>query len=392
MRSLIMAEKKIKVGLVGLGRAGWGMHSREIEEYKDLYEVAAAMDVDTSRFEEFEKRFEGCKTYSDYKKFLADKNVELVVIANRSPEHTSYAVEALKTGKYVFIEKPIAMNYAEAKQLLAASKKYPGKLYCRHNRRFEAAFNHVKEIIDSGVLGEVFLIKRRIHSFQRREDWQTIIDCGGGQLNNWGPHIIDQGVQFLDCKVKDVWGDLKRVKALGDAEDHVKILLKGEDGRVYDMEISGGVATKEPVYTVYGTNGTLILENEGGKFKMRTLAAKQDYKHTISRRESPPMTGRFGEPETLKFVDSEFDVNPNWDVNIWSIYKYMYNSIRKGEKFPVSVEEAVEVVRITQIVKDMNPQFKTPCKEFVAALDKTAKAPAKKACAKKACAKKAAKK
>ena len=293
----------------------------------------------------------------------------------------------------MFVEKPIALTYDEAKQLLAASKKYPGKLFCRHNRRFESAFNHVKQIIDSGILGEVFLIKRRIHSFQRREDWQTIIDCGGGQLNNWGPHIIDQGVQFLDCKVKEVWGDLKKVEALGDAEDHVKIILKGESGRVYDMEISAGVLFREPVYSVYGTKGNLLLESEGGKIQLKLLAAKQKLKHTISSRISPPITGSFGEPETIKFEERSFDVNPDWEVDIWSIYKYLYNAIRKGEKFPVKIEEAVEVVRVTQIVKDMNPQFKTPDAAFVAALDKIEKpACAKKACAKKAPAKKAAKK
>lgn len=388
-----MAEKKIKVGLVGIGRAGWGMHSRELEKYQDLYEVVAAMDPEANRLAEMEKRFKGCKTYQDFDKLLADKNVELVVVANRSPEHTPYALRALKAGKYVFVEKPIALTYDEAKQLLAASKKYPGKLFCRHNRRFESAFNHVKQIIDSGILGEVFLIKRRIHSFQRREDWQTIIDCGGGQLNNWGPHIIDQGVQFLDCKVKEVWGDLKKVEALGDAEDHVKIILKGESGRVYDMEISAGVLFREPVYSVYGTKGNLLLESEGGKIQLKLLAAKQKLKHTISSRISPPITGSFGEPETIKFEERSFDVNPDWEVDIYSIYKYLYNAIRKGEKFPVKIEEAVEVVRVTQIVKDMNPQFKTPDAAFVAALDKIEKpACAKKACAKKAPAKKAAKK
>ena len=388
-----MAEKKIKVGLVGIGRAGWGMHSKEIEKYSDLYELVAAMDPEAARLDEMKKRFEGCKTYQDFDQFLKDKNVELVVIANRSPEHTPYALKALQAGKYVFVEKPIALSYDEAKQLLAASKKYPGKLFCRHNRRFESAFNHVKEIIDSGILGDVFLIKRRIHSFQRREDWQTIIDCGGGQLNNWGPHIIDQGVQFLDCKVKEVWSDLKKVNALGDAEDHVKIVLKGESGRVYDMEISAGVLFREPVYTVYGTKGNLILETEGAKIQLKLLAAKQNYKHVISSRISPPITGAFGEPETLKFEERSFDVNPDWVVDIWSIYKFLFNAIRKGEKFPVRIEEAVEVVRITQIVKDQNPKFKTPDPEIVAKIDEKEKgikaAPAKKACAKKAPAKKA---
>lgn len=78
------------------------------------------------------------------------------------------------------LDKPIALTYADARKLLAASKKYPGKLFCRQNRRFEPEFNHVLQIMNSGVLGNIYMIRHSVFSYQRRNDWQTILRFGGG--------------------------------------------------------------------------------------------------------------------------------------------------------------------------------------------------------------------
>ena len=216
------------------------MHCSELDKYKDLYEIVAACDIEQERLDKMAQRYPKCRTYLKYDDFLKDKNMEMVAVAVRSPDHTEFALKALKAGKYVFLEKPIALSYADAKRLVAAAKKYPGKLYCRHNRRFEQAFNHVLEIIRSGILGEVYEIRNTVNSYQRRDDWQAIIECGGGQLNNWGPHIIDHMLQMLESPVAEVWSDLKKVTAVGDAEDHVRIILKGQNKRLAEVAETAG--------------------------------------------------------------------------------------------------------------------------------------------------------
>jgi predicted dehydrogenase len=152
--------------------------------------------------------------------------VELISIATRSPDHTAQALKALATGKYVFLEKPIALTYADARKLKKASEKYPGKLFLRHNRRYEAPFNHIREIIASGVLGDIYEVKLHRHGYQRRNDWQTIMACGGGQLNNWGPHIIDHALRFLDSPVANIWSDLKKINNELDALEWHRISIK----------------------------------------------------------------------------------------------------------------------------------------------------------------------
>lgn len=338
----------IKVGLVGVGRAGWGMHCDELKRYPEKFKIVAACDPLADRCKKMEDRY-GCKSYDSIEALLTDPEVELVSIASRSPEHTEHALAALAAGKYVFLEKPIAIRYADALRLQDADKKTPGKLFFRHNRRFEPGFVHLREIIASGVLGEVYAVKLRRHGYQRRDDWQTIIDCGGGQLNNWGPHLIDHALQFLQSPVKDIWSDLKLIAAVGDAEDHLKIILRGENGRIVDIEISGGVAIPEPVCTVYGTRGTAI--GDDNDIQLKYLDPAQKLASVEAKRESPSLDASFGNSEVLKWRRTTIQTEPSSGCDTHSIWPALYAAIRDGVPFPVKTAEAVEVVRVTEEVK-----------------------------------------
>ncbi len=353
-----MSEKKsrIRVGIWGLGRAGFCMHCSELRKYPDEFEIAAGCDIAQERLDNFSKLCPKAKTYLDGDKFLADKNVELVSVAVRSPQHVDYAIRALEAGKYVFLEKPVALTSKALVKLAKAEAKHPGKLFFRHNRRFESAFNHIIEIMHSGILGEVYEIKLCRHGYEFRGDWQTIVDCGGGQLNNWGPHLIDHALRLLESPVESLWSDLKRIAALGDAEDHLKIIFRGKNGRIIDVEISGGVALPSPVYAVYGTRGSLISEDEQD-LKLKYLDPKQKMPKSGAHRESPPLSGGFGGSVQPKWIRKTIMVEPANGARVDDIYHRLYQAIRCGKEFPVKMEEAFDVVRWTEKVKLQNPAF-----------------------------------
>lgn len=342
-------SEKINVGIVGIGRAGWGMHCRELNNYQDLFEITAACDVLPDRVEKMKEKY-NCAGYADYDSFLEDPEVELVSIAVRSPEHVDFAIRALDAGKKVFLEKPIALNHADAEKLVEADRRKPGRLYCRHNRRFEPAFQHIREIIASGIIGDVYEIKLCRHGYQRRADWQTLVHSGGGQLNNWGPHLIDHALRFIQSPVKDVWSDLKKIAAVGDAEDHLKIMITGESGIVVDVEISGGVALPAPVYTVYGTKGALVCEDEQD-IKIKYIDPGQDLPELAANPASPPLTGSFGNSEPIKWRRKTIMVEPATECDTFHIWKHLYEAIRNNVPFPITLEEAAEVVRITEMAR-----------------------------------------
>lgn len=358
-----MAKNKIKVGIWGLGRAGWGMHIDEIARYSDEFEIVAGCDIDAGRPEKLAERIPGAKAYSDAEAFLKDENIELFVVAVRSAQHVDYAIRALETGKYVFLEKPVALSSAGLEKLAEAMAKHPGKLFFRHNRRYEAAFNHVSEIIESGILGKVYEIKLCRHNFQYRSDWQAIVECGGGQLNNWGPHLIDHALQFLGSPVESIWGDLKNINGLGDAEDTVKMIFRGTNGRLVDVEISGAVALPSPVYAVYGDRGALICEDEQD-IRLHYLAPESGRPEIEASAATPPLTGSFGVVPKQKWIRKTIMVEPANEATVLDIYHHVYLAIRENIPCRVKPEEAFAVVKATEQIKLMNPAFPQKFDEF----------------------------
>ncbi|MBN8217097.1 MAG: Gfo/Idh/MocA family oxidoreductase [Spirochaetes bacterium] len=348
------ATGPIRIGLSGLGRAGWGMHLSEIKDRTDRFKVVACWDPDAARMKRAQERL-GCRACKSYEELVKDSEVELVDIASPSLDHVPQALKALAAGKRVFLEKPAALRYLDAQKLQAMAKKNGGKLFIRHNRRFEPAFAHIREIMEAGLLGEVYEVKLRRHSYSRRDDWQTLVACGGGQLNNWGPHLVDHALQFLDSPVESVWSDLKRVAAVGDAEDHLKILLRGKNKRLVDVEISGGAALAEPEYILFGTKGALT--SDGKTLQLKYLDPAVKLAPRKASKETPPSEGAFGAPDQLVWKEEALPVSPKSKCNTDHIWDHLFAAIREGKKFPITLEEGIEVVRITELVKK-NSGFK----------------------------------
>lgn len=342
----------ILVGIVGCGRAGLGMHWPELKKRGGKFRVVAAYDFLEERREQMAAAT-GCRTYGDFHKMINDPDVELVDVASNTLDHVPQATAALKAGKLVFVEKPVAQDLKATQKLMKAAAVHPGKLFVRHNRRFEPAFVHAKEIIALGKLGEVFEIKLNRLGYQRRCDWQTLRECAGGQLLNWGPHIIDHALQFLESPLAKLTGQLRRVVAAGDSEDHVHATLVGENGRIVDVEISGGCAMPLPVYYIAGTKGTLISWDEKN-FELKFLDPRVKLK-PVTASKVPPKIGVPG--EQLKWVQKTIPVKPSHKIDTDSIWDYLYDAIRRGTPFPITNEQVTAVMEVIDRLKKMNPDF-----------------------------------
>lgn len=341
------ADGVIRLGMVGVGRAIWGMHCPELEGKKDKFVVVAACDTIEDRRAKMAERY-NCATYERIEDLIKDPNVEIVDIATRSIDHFKHAKLALEAGKDVLVEKPMCVSYDEASRLFEIAKKCGRRLFVRHNRRFEPAFQHIREIIDSGILGDVREIKLRRVGFQRRDDWQTLKSSGGGQLLNWGPHIIDHGLRLLGAPLASQWSDLKLMAALGDAEDHLKIVLRGTNGRVVDIEISGGAAIGEPEYLIWGTRGALTCTGE--TIKLRYLDPEVALQDRKAESGTPGTT--FGTAEELKWVEEEVKAAPKLPVNMSTIWDELYSSYREGAAFPITPEECLGVMKVVSAAKE----------------------------------------
>ena len=343
-------QRKIKVGILGFGNAGRHMHAEELGLYPELFELYAMCDFASERREIAEKDYPAMKRYGSAHELLADPEVELVTIATRNCDHTMHAMQALEAGKMVVVEKPIAVSVEQSLELKYAAERFPGKVFLRHNRRFEAAFNHVKEIIDSGKLGNVYAVRVHRHpTFGRRFDWQTTSAAFGGLLNNWGPHMIDQALQLLDAPVVDLWSDMQHRVAGGTADDYFKIILRGENRRVVDVEVSGNTTLPDDLYYAEGDRGSLVVTNAEKTVKLKYLAPDFKFGPRHANYGNRVQFGSYGATEELKWVEEELPLAPaNGRTELHMMWKAIYDAVVNNIPYPIDVAEGLEVVRITE--------------------------------------------
>ena len=364
----------IRVGLAGMGRAGRFMHIPELLQLKDKFAVVAVCDIVPERVEELPEGVENVRKYTDFRKLAADPEVDLVSIATWSTCHVEQAIIALEAEKYVVLDKPVALSYAEALKLQSAAEKHPGKLFLRFNRRFEPAFTAVRNVLDSGILGNIGMVKVYRHTgYVRRFDWQTLVNRGGGLLNNWGPHLVDQALRLLEAPVKDLWCDLQHRVSAGDAEDQVKLLLRGENGRVADVEISNVATIAANWYELWGDRGTLAVPAGGKVMKLKYLKPGLILPPLQAVEGVFPITAYKNQRDKLEFVEEERPVvtaartyqhgrlvDPatvdhtagyTYQDTMWG---HVYAAVTEGVPYPVTVAEGVEVVRVTEEAKRLS--------------------------------------
>jgi len=335
-------QKPIKVAVVGLGRSGYSIHIARMRDDK-RFQVTAVTDWLPERMAEVQEEL-GCATYSDHKSLLEDADAEVVVVATYSDTHPAITREVLHSGRHAICEKPIADSVTAARSMLEAAKKTRKKLLVHHNHRFTPETRHLLEVVKSKRIGEVFEIRMRSFSFARRNDWQTFQKFDGGVLNNTCPHFLDIGLQLLGSPVADIFCDLKLISDVGDAEDHVKVVLRGENGRVYDMEVSTACRFPEPKWTVLGTYGTLVSDGKTSKiewFDPKKLGRLRPIE--------APVAGRvYGNDDVIPWQTDEV---PSVGPSIGDFYDNVWAVLRERKAMVVKPEEALEVVRVTQTAK-----------------------------------------
>ncbi len=351
--------RRIKFGVCGIGRIGT-QHCRFFSRDRERYELVALCDIDSARVSATTAEFGG-KGYSDFAGFLADPEMELAIIATRSLDHARNAAQALAAGKIVLLEKPIGVTTQDYRLLQQLVKQYPGLLYFGHNHRFEPAFEQTRAILAEGLLGQVQVARLwKHHPFMRRNDWQMRLDCGGGQLSVWGPHLLDQGLQFLEAPVREVRSHLRRVLTPGDADDHVNITLVGENEVLVELEISNSVALAGPYCAIHGDRGALVYEQDQKSIHLKYLDPRFRWPESSAEAGTPVLGSALCAERELPWIDETRTVEPAtiiWDQVEIAIAHHLYQAIREGIPFPVTSAQALEVVRITELVKQQNSQF-----------------------------------
>jgi predicted dehydrogenase len=340
----------VKIGIAGLGRAGLEMHCEELAKIPELFKIVAVCDPMKERRDIVRETYPECRSYRRYEDLIEDPDVEMVDIATRTDEHLEHAIQALKFNKWVHLERPLCSDYEEAMVLRAAAMKAGNRLLVRQNFRYEPAFVKVKEVIDSGVLGNVYNIEMRRGEYNRRDDWQAVKRCSGGVALAEGSAFLDQALILLKTPPVKVWADLKRVAAVGDAEDYMHVLLRNQAGLTVDIKYSGGRISRDPIFRVCGSKGEFALYENESEGVLKYINPKKELSRRRASVRTPPL-GSFGTPEKIEWIEKKVSLSTEGECGMDLIWVHVFNAIRENINYPVTLDSAIEVIRILSIVK-----------------------------------------
>ena len=177
-----MNGSRVSVGLVGLGY--WGPNLARNFAALPECELAWCCDADAERRERFAGQFPSARFTDDLDELLGDPALDAVVLATPVPTHASLAVAVLEAGKHCFVEKPLAQSVADAELAVAAAAAAGRALMVGHLLEYHPGVLMLKEIVDSGELGELrYIYGNRLNLGQLRADENALWSLGAHDVS-----------------------------------------------------------------------------------------------------------------------------------------------------------------------------------------------------------------
>jgi predicted dehydrogenase len=279
-RIVYTRKDTVNVAVIGAGAIGLD-HIASFQKHPRA-KVAAVAEVSPERGREAAGRFGIPELVSDYKKLLANADIDVFSIALPNYLHASVALAALKAGKHVMLDKPMATRAVDAARLVAEAKKQKRLLMVGQNNRFTAEVQTARQLINDGVLGDVYHAKTawaRRAGIPRIGSWFTQRQlAGGGATYDIGVHALDRCLYLLgEFDAATVsgqtyakfgprglgnanWGKSEILNENAfDVDDLSVALIKLKSGRTVLLEASWAAHQPMPDF-----NGTQLFGTEAG--------------------------------------------------------------------------------------------------------------------------------
>lgn len=256
-----MERQPLKVGLIGTGGIAW-KHARGIRAEQDELALAAACDVRAEALEALADEFDVPQRYASYRDLLAQGDIEAVVVLAPHDLHEEICTAALRAGKHVLVEKPIARRLDEADRMIREADLAERILMVGFNQRYMPIHRRIAWLVGEGVIGEVFAARTDHHQdFARPAGhwWRSREAVGGGCVIGSGIHRLDLLRWYLG-EPREVFachgGDASRLEA----EVVVAASIRFAGGAVGDFFCNWGVpyARVSPSERVLGESMTLF--------------------------------------------------------------------------------------------------------------------------------------
>ena len=342
-----MKTRKFRVGIIGAGGIVRGAHLAPGWTSIPEVELVAVADVNLNAATELAKSFNIPHAYADFRDLLKHGEIDAVDVCTPNRVHTPAVLAALKAGKHVLCEKPLATSVAEVVQMQKAAKQAKRLLMTAQHLRFGDLSVACKKWIDAGSLGEVY--HTRIHATRRnmlppRAGFIDPTLSGGGPCMDIGVHALDLGMWFMGFPQPVRVTGVSRVNF---AKGHDIPGAWGEwDRKMFGVEdFAAG-------FVHFSNGSTMVLEaswlqhqHENEDMSCRLFGSRAGL-------EWP--SGRFSTTVNRALVDGTIQKQPGQPPAHTAEIMAFHDAVVHGKPSPVPVTETLSVIAILEAVMRSN--------------------------------------
>lgn len=343
---------EITVGVVGCGRSAVFRHLPAIAKLDGLFRVAAVCDVEKSRREHVETMFPDVRHYRRAEDMVDDSGLDLVLVATPSLEHDKIVLDCLSRKLWTVCETPVSPTHDGAIVLRGASVKSGNRLIPAVPQMFSPEFRLASIARAKRKIGNLYDIRIRYGAYERRDDWQaTTKRCGGASFYAAQDPVL-QALTLLNAPPVQMWSETKKLVALGDAEDYVRLIMRNADGVTADVEVNSAVVgVGDPLIEFRGTRGSFSVMPGAKKGVYRIIDPAQRFPHGRSSVALPPLKEN---TEKIRVVEEELDL-PDPMPAYEAFWRAVYATAHSDQPFPVDFDLVVEMSRYLGLVRKTPP-------------------------------------
>lgn len=333
-------HRTIKCACIGYGGAFNMGKTHLLSCQKARMTPVAVCDVDPKRTETAKAELgDHIQTYSSVAGLLDQSDAEMVIVITPHNTHAPLSLQVLNSGRHVVTEKPYTITVEEATEVIETARKLDKMATVFHNRRWDGDFQTIKQIVDSGAIGDVFHIECAFGRYgePRADWWRANKQISGGAMYDWGAHFVDWVLQLLPHKIESVSGDFKKLKWHGvTIEDFTSAYIRFEGQRSASLEQGSINAIEKSRWRILGTLGGIERRSGDASEGIRLVS------HATGTR-----------------IESKVPLaKDDWD----GFYRNIADHLILGEPLAVTPESARKVIAVLSLAEQSSRQGGTPLK------------------------------
>ncbi|MDP8922018.1 MAG: Gfo/Idh/MocA family oxidoreductase [Chloroflexota bacterium] len=285
---------EVRWGFVGAGNVTEAKASPSAAFTQEGSRVVAVARADKGRAEAYARANGIARAYGSVEELCADSDVNAVYVCTPHHLHKEHALAAIRAGKHVLCEKPLAITTEDCLAIVREAERAGVVLSVPYYRRFYPVVEKLAEVVRSGRLGTLtsanlvahglFLPPREEAAADARTGWRTRLEtAGGGSLNENGSHRIDL-LFWLLGEARSVSAMIERVEAWYEGEDQANVTIRFANRAIAQFDQSWCTRTPRDSFAIFGTQGEAIIDDlEGTRLRVRIGQGPEEIVEAASR-------------------------------------------------------------------------------------------------------------